>query len=90
MVEVGAAWITQIEHKIFNIRNFRPEHPLDDEQQWHSSSRDPDDDNKLYMDKLGADIFCQKVEYICDKLGYKKKARDDNRNRLQTLVKIKE
>ena len=40
LMEVGAAWITQVEHKIFNIYDFRPEHPLDDEQQWHSSSRD--------------------------------------------------
>ncbi|MWN05172.1 ATP-binding protein [Gilliamella sp. Pas-s95] len=88
LVEVGAAWITQIEHKIFNIRNFRPEHPLDDEQQWHSSSRDPEDDNKLYMPKVSADIFCQKIEYICDKLEYTKQKRIDNMNRLQTLVKI--
>ena len=46
LMEVGAAWITQVEHKIFNIYDFRPEHPLDDEQQWHSSSRD--DDGNLY------------------------------------------
>lgn len=70
-MEVGAAWITQVEHKIFNIYDFRPEHPLDDEQQWHSSSRD--DDGNLYMSKLSVDIFAQKIEYICDKLGYKKK-----------------
>lgn len=69
-MEVGAAWITQVEHKIFNIYDFRPEHPLDDEQQWHSSSRD--DDGNLYMSKLSVDIFAQKIEYICDKLGYKK------------------
>lgn len=89
LVEVGAAWITQIEHKIFNIRNFRPEHPLDDEQQWHSSSRDPDDDNKLYMNHVSADVFCKKIEFICDKLGYKYNERDDNRKHLETLVKIK-
>lgn len=57
-MEVGAAWITQVEHKIFNIYDFRPEHPLDDEQQWHSSSRD--DDGNLYMSKLSVDIFAQK------------------------------
>mgnify|MGYP000441609147 FL=1 len=34
LTEVGAAWITQIEHKIFNIHDFRPEHPLDDEQRF--------------------------------------------------------
>ncbi len=86
LTEVGAAWITQIEHKIFNIHDFRPEHPLDDEQQWHTSFRDSD--NNLYMSKLSADIFSQKIEYICDKLGYKKKARQENKAYLETLVKI--
>lgn len=86
LTEVGAAWITQIEHKIFNIHDFRPEHPLDDEQQWHTSFRDSD--NNLYMSKLSADIFSQKIEYICDKLGYKKKARHENRAYIETLVKI--
>lgn len=86
LTEVGAAWITQIEHKIFNVHDFRPEHPLDDEQQWHTSFRDTD--NLLFMSKLSADIFCQKIEYICDKLGYKKKARQENKDHLGTLVKI--
>ena len=86
LTEVGAAWITQIEHKIFNIHDFRPEHPLDDEQQWHTSFRDSD--NNLYMSKLSADIFSQKIEYICDKLGYRKKARHENKAYLETLVKI--
>lgn len=86
LTEVGAAWITQVEHKIFNIHDFRPEHPLDDEQQWHTSFRDSD--NNLYMSNLSADIFSQKIEYICDKLGYKKKARQENRGYLETLVKI--
>ena len=64
LIEVGAAWITQIEHKIFNIYDFRPEHPLDDEQQWHTSSRN--EEGELCMSKLSVDIFAQKIEYICD------------------------
>ena len=86
LTEVGAAWITQIEHKIFNIHDFRPEHPLDDEQQWHTSFRD--EDGNLYMSKLSADIFSQKIEYICDKLGYRKRTRQENTDHLETLVKI--
>ena len=86
LTEVGAAWITQIEHKIFNIHDFRPEHPLDDEQQWHTSFRDSD--NNIYMSKLSADIFSQKIESKCDKLGYSKKARHENKAYLETLVKI--
>lgn len=85
LTEVGAAWITQIEHKIFNIYNFRPEHPLDDEQQWHTSFRD---DDGIYMSKLSADIFSQKIEYICDKLEYPKRTRQENNDHLETLVKI--
>ena len=86
LIEIGAAWITQIEHKIFNIYNFRPEHPLDDEQQWHTSSRD--ENGELCMTKLSVDIFAQKIEYICDKLGYKKRTRQENKDRLGTLVKV--
>lgn len=86
LTEVGAAWITQVEHKVFNISDFRPEHPLDDESQWHTSFRD--DNGELFVSKLSADIFSQKIEYICDKLGYAKKSRADNYNHLATLVKI--
>jgi hypothetical protein len=87
LMEVGAAWITQVEHKIFNIGDFRPEHPLDDEQQWHTSFRD--DDGNLYMSNLSVDIFAQKIEYICDKLGYKKRTRQENKDRLSKLVMVK-
>jgi len=86
LVEVGAAWITQIEHKVFNVRDFRPEHPLDDEQQWHTSERDAS--GSLCMSRLNVDIFSQKIEYICDKLGYNKKTRQENNNHLETLVKV--
>ncbi len=86
LAEVGAAWITQIGNKIFNVYDFRPEHPLDDEQQWHTSSRDSNGD--LYMSRLGADIFCQKIECICDELGYRKRSRQENKYHLETLVRV--
>ena len=86
LIEVGAAWITQIEHKIFNIYDFRPEHPLDDEQQWHTSSRN--EEGELCMSKLSVGIFAEKIEYICDKLGYRKRTRQENKDRLETLVKV--
>lgn len=85
-MEIGAAWITQIEHKIFNIYDFRPEHPLDDEQQWHTSYRDSIT-NELSMNNLSVDIFAQKIEYICKQVGYNPKSRQANKRYLQTLVK---
>lgn len=88
ITEVGASWITKIDHKIFNIHPFRPEHPLDDEVQWQSTNRDkPGGD--LWMMRLNADIFCQKIEAVCDALDYRKKTRAQNMAHLGTLVSIR-
>lgn len=89
ITEVGAAWITQLDHKIFNIPPFRPEHPLDDEAQWQTTNRQKSTKGDLWMSPLSADIFCQKIESICDLLDYKKKPRVANKNHLDTIVEIK-
>lgn len=86
MTEIGASWITQIDNKIFNIPPFKPQHPLNNEALWHSTNRN--EENVLSMNPLNADIFCQKVEHICDELGYKKRIRKDNKDYLKTLVKV--
>lgn len=89
ITEVGAAWITQIDNKIFNIIPGRPEHPLDDEAEWHNSNMDGPPHFELWMTKLDSDIFCQKIENICDKLGYSKRSRMDNKSYLETIVQIR-
>lgn len=89
ITEVGASWITQIDHKIFNIHPFRPEHPLNDEMQWQSTNRDDPTKGDLWMIRLNADIFCQKIEAVCDALNYKKKSRAQNMAHLGTLVSIR-
>jgi len=89
VTEVGAAWITQIDHKVFNLHPFRPEHPLDDEAQWQTTSRDRNPPHQLWMTHLDADIFCAKVESVCRALGCNMKARDENRDYLSTLVSIR-
>ncbi len=89
ITEVGAAWITQIDNKIFNIVPGRPENPLDDETQWHNTNIDGPPHNELWMTKLDADVFCQKIEILCDALGYTKKSRIDNKIYLETLVQIR-
>lgn len=88
ITEVGASWITQVDHKIFNIHPFRPEHPLNDEMQWQSTNREEPTRGDLWMIKLNADVFCQKIEAVCDALGYKKKTRTQNMDYLGTLVSI--
>lgn len=89
ITEVGASWITQIDHKIFNVHPFRPEHPLDDETQWQSTNRENPKNGDLWMSPLSADIFCQKIETVCDTLGYKRNSREKNKTHLETLVSIR-
>jgi len=88
ITEVGASWITQIDHKIFNITPFRPEHPLNDEVLWHCTNREPLT-NEIWMTRLNADIFCQKIEAVCDHLDYHKKSRVDNINFLDGLISVR-
>lgn len=88
LTEVGAAWITQVDHEIFNIRPFRPEHPLDDERQWQSTSRD-EASSEIWVNRINADILCSKIERVCDALGHKKKTRAENVAYLATLVEIR-
>ncbi|MEQ8839155.1 ATP-binding protein [Haliea sp.] len=87
ITEVGAAWITQIDHKIFNIHPFSPGHPLDNHSAWQSTNRDS---SGLWVTPLNADILCVKIESVCDLLGYEKKARPDNRAYLDGLVQVRE
>ena len=87
MTEIGASWITQVDNRIFNIPPFRPQHPLNDEALWHSTERNENDE--LCMTKLNADIFCQEIEATCDKLGYAKKSRKENMDRLKERIVIK-
>nr|WP_321499456.1 ATP-binding protein [uncultured Dethiosulfovibrio sp.] len=88
ITEVGASWITKIDHKIFNIPPFRPEHPLDDEKQWQSTNRE-ETTGKLWMTPLSSDIFCQKIEHVCHILGYHKNTRVKNKEYLKTLISIR-
>ena len=86
MVEVGASWITKVDHKIFNINNFRPEHPLNDEAVWNTIKRA--EDGRLSMTKLNCDDFCSKIEQVCDVIGCAHQTRDDNKAKLRTLIVV--
>ena len=89
ITEVGAAWITKVDHKIFNVHPFRPEHPLDDNAQWQSTNREEPTKGELWMTPMSADILCQKIEAVCDALGYAKKSREKNKAYLTTLAAIR-
>lgn len=42
------------------------------------------------MSSLSADVFCQKIESVCDALSYVKKARVENKLYLGSLVSIRD
>jgi hypothetical protein len=86
MVEIGASWITRVDHKIFNINGFRPEHPLNDEAMWNTIRRA--DDGRLTITKLNCDVFCSKIEQVCEIIGYTHQNRDDNKAKLSTLIVV--
>ena len=86
MVEIGASWITRIDHKIFNINSFRPEHPLNDEAMWNTINRS--DDGRLSITKVNCDDFCSKIEQVCNVIGYSYKTRLENKAHLSTLIVV--
>lgn len=84
MVEIGASWITKVDHKIFNISGFRPEHPLNDEAMWNTINRD--DEGRLSITRLNCDDFCSKIEQVCQVIGYNHNTREENKAKLSTLI----
>lgn len=96
-MEMGASWLAQMDHKIFNLtyspykpgtKEFTPASPLDSESVWQMSLRCPDDDSKIWVDKLNASIFYQKIEAICNELHYKPKSEAANTKYLSSLIEI--
>ncbi len=87
VTEVGAGWITRKDHKVFNIEGHTPAKPLDTDVEWQTSIRN--EDGLLYMTIAECDKFASKVESICNKLGYKKRTRKENTNKIKEHITIK-
>lgn len=86
VVEVGAAWITKADHRIFNIGDFKPQAPLNNEIEWQSSKKDKN--GNICMEEKDSDDFCSKIEKIADRFKKQKKSRLENKAYLGTLVSI--
>jgi len=87
-LEVGAEWITMMEHRLFNIANAKPQKPLDTDRQWVEISVDTGSKTQ-YLDNINAQNFCKKIEVICAKLGYKYKGKENNLSFLSKLMEIR-
>lgn len=85
VTEVGAGWITRTDHKVFNIENHTPAKPLNTDVEWHNSVRTKDG---LSMTSVECDKFASKIESISDRLGYKKRPRKENIDKIKEYVVI--
>lgn len=91
VVEVGASWITKMNHSIFNLNIEEelpntPQKPLDVDSTWQTTRRSTK--NELVMSFVDADILCSKIEDICDCLSIRHKTREENMSRLKKMVII--
>lgn len=85
VAEVGAGWITRIDHEVFNIHDHKPEPPLDTGRVWHTSIRDV---NRIKMINIECDRFAIKIEGISNSLGYRNKTRAQNNSELARYIDI--
>jgi len=63
-----------------------PAKPLNIDVEWHTSIRNPD--NSISMSKVECDKFASKTENICDMLGYCKRQRAENVQKIKNYVNI--
>lgn len=84
LMEIGAAWVTQKDHWIFNIDNFKPEQPLNIEDKWVAiyTVEDADGNKILSLSEAMINSFCNKIIATCQACGYAHKPFPDNKNYL--------
>ena len=87
VAEVGAAWITEIDHKVFNINDHIPSKPINTDVVWQTSIYGYDNRN-ISMSGVECDKFAIKIEDICHKIGYGKKTRHENIKKIKEYVSV--
>lgn len=84
-LEIGAEWITKMDSRIFNVSPCLPALPLNNAIPWVNIEID---DKMPTVDAVNADLFCERIEKICDTVGCVNKDRDENLRYLGTLLTI--
>lgn len=84
-LEIGAEWITKMDSRIFNVSPCLPALPLNNAIPWVNIEID---DKKPTVNAVNADLFCERIEKICDTVGCINKGRDENLRYLGTLLRI--
>ena len=84
LMEIGACWVTQKDHWIFNINDFKPESPLSIEDKWVAifTKKGNDDEVILSLTEAMVNSFCNKILETCLQCGYSPKPFLDNKSHL--------
>ena len=84
LMEIGAAWVTQKDHWIFNMDSFKPEKPLNIEDKWVAiyTIDDEHGDKILSLSESMVNSFCNKIIVTCQACGYSTKSFDSNKKYL--------
>ncbi|SMM99572.1 FIG00774806: hypothetical protein [uncultured Candidatus Thioglobus sp.] len=82
MLEVGAGWITQGGHMVFNSGMFTPQSPLNTVQDWGEVNLD---DGTINMDSKSIDVFCEKIIAICKSVEIQPKDNSTNKIELERI-----
>lgn len=85
--EVGAGWILQSEHNIFNINTHTPKQPLNINREWANLAYNSDDD-EIVLSTRDADVISEKVRHICNTLGYQAQSKANIIQRINRKVTI--
>ena len=85
-MEIGAAWVTQKDHWIFNIDGFKPQEPLNVKDKFVDIYILPGEDGHpiLSLSPAAVNSFCQKIIHTCQMCGYTPKSFEDNKDYLVT------
>ena len=90
LMEIGATWITQKDHWIFNRDGFKPRPPLDIEKKIVEiiTSKNPDGSDYLSISSNSCNSFVMKIMSACVTCGFEPREFDENKNYLLTMLSL--
>lgn len=91
LMEIGATWVTQKDHWIFNVVGFDPKPPLNIENKWVTLNVEKEGNEQL-ITLMEADVnsFVNKIILTCESCGYIFRTHEENIRYLKGFVHVKQ
>ena len=90
LMEIGATWITQKDHWIFNIDDFKPEEPLNTKQKIVDIKiiMNTEGPKVLSLSSAACNSFVNKIIDTCQQCGFSHKSFEANKKELLSYVTL--